>query len=525
MNTPRVAVIGAGYWGRNLVRNVAAEGALAAICDSNPERQAAMSADYPAARIVDDAAQVFGDATIDAVVISTPAATHGALVERALAAGKDVFVEKPLCLDSKEGQRLVTAAEATGRVLMVGHLLWYHNAVLALRQLIADGALGRLRYISSSRLNIGRLRGEENVLWSFAPHDISLILGLVGEDPRAVEASGGAYLHQEIADVTLTQLAFPGGARGFVFVSWLHPFKEQKLVVVGDRQMAVFDDGLDWSEKLRLFPHGIRWRQGAPVAEPAKAVPVPVEKGEPLRAEVRHFLDCIRTRARPRTDGAEALRVLRVLELAERALARTVSRNTEIGENIMIHPTAVVDGSAEIGEGTRIWHFCHVLRDTRIGRNCSLGQNVMAGPRVVVGDSCKIQNNVSLYEGVTLEDGVFCGPSCVFTNVNNPRAEVSRMHELRRTVVRRGATIGANATVVCGHEIGRYAFVGAGAVVTKDVPANALVVGNPARRIGWMCDCGERLGESLVCRSCGAVYRAVGDHIERLSASKDQSAR
>lgn len=516
MTPPRIAVLGAGYWGRNLVRNVAAEGALAAICETSAECLAAMTGAYPDVPIVADPAAVFADHDIDAVVIATPAATHGALVAQAIAAGKDVFVEKPLCLSSREGEALVAQADKAGRVLMVGHLLWYHNAVLKLRSLVRDGELGQIRYVSSNRLNIGRLRHEENVLWSFAPHDISVILGLVGEEPSTVTASGGAYLHRDIADVTLTQLAFPGGVFGFVFVSWLHPFKEQKLVVVGDRQMAVFDDRANWPEKLQLFPHGVRWSESRPMAEPADAISVPIEPGEPLRAEVRHFIDCVRTRARPRTDGNEALRVLRVLEQSDRALALAGSpwKPTAFA-GAKIHPTAVVDEGADIGAGTRIWHFAHVLAETRIGRNCTLGQNVMAGPKVTIGDNCKIQNNVSLYEGVTLEDGVFCGPSCVFTNVNNPRAEVSRRDEFRPTLVRHGVTIGANATIVCGHELGRYCFVGAGAVVTGNVPANALVVGNPARQIGWMCDCGERLPDGLTCHSCGAVYERQGDRIER----------
>ena len=175
--------------------------------------------------------------------------------------------------------------------------------------------------------------------------------------------------------------------------------------------------------------------------------------------------------------------------------------------SVQIHESAYVDEPCEIGAGTRIWHFSHLMRDCRVGRDCVIGQNVMIGCNVVVGNRCKIQNNVSLYEGVILEDGVFCGPSCVFTNVNNPRAEIERKNEFRPTPVRRGATIGANATIVCGHEIGAYAFIGAGAVVTRDVPAHALMAGVPARRIGWMSRAGARLGEDLVCPIDGARYR------------------
>ena len=187
-----------------------------------------------------------------------------------------------------------------------------------------------------------------------------------------------------------------------------------------------------------------------------------------------------------------------------------------------VHDTSRVDAGAEIGAGTRIWHFSHVMAGARVGRDCMLAQNVFVAGGAVIGDGVKIQNNVSIYDGVTLEDGVFCGPSTVFTNVVTPRSHVSRRHAYARTVVRQGATLGANSTLLCGIDIGRYAFVGAGAVVTRDVPAHALVVGNPARHVGWACACGERLGprrapdgaqgeRTLTCAGCGSVYRADAD--------------
>lgn len=186
------------------------------------------------------------------------------------------------------------------------------------------------------------------------------------------------------------------------------------------------------------------------------------------------------------------------------------------------HSTAIVDEGAQVGEGTRIWHWVHVCAGAHIGERCSFGQNVYIGNDVVIGDNVKVQNNVSIYDAVTLEDDVFCGPSMVFTNVNNPRSHVSRKNEYRRTVVRRGASIGANATIVCGHEVGEYAFVGAGAVVTRNVPAYALVVGTPARRIAWMCQCGERLASSSgrqTCAHCGTGYETDDQHCRRLAGS------
>lgn len=176
-----------------------------------------------------------------------------------------------------------------------------------------------------------------------------------------------------------------------------------------------------------------------------------------------------------------------------------------------IHESSYVDEPSEIGAGTKIWHFSHVLRDVKIGENCSIGQNVVIGPRVTVGSSCKIQNNVSLYEGVELEDGVFCGPSCVFTNVINPRAFIERKSEFRKTLVRKGASIGANATIVCGHTVGAYALIGAGAVVAADVPDYALMVGVPARRVGWVSRAGARLQADLVCPVDGSRYRETAE--------------
>lgn len=180
---------------------------------------------------------------------------------------------------------------------------------------------------------------------------------------------------------------------------------------------------------------------------------------------------------------------------------------TKIHENALIHESSYVDENVSIGSGTRVWHFSHILSNCDIGQDCSLGQNVVIGPNVSVGCRVKIQNNVSVYEGVTLEDGVFCGPSCVFTNVNNPRSEIVRKDEYRKTIVRRGASIGANATIICGHDLGQYCFIAAGAVVTKEVPAYGLMAGTPARRIGWMSKAGGRLGEDLICPIEGTAYR------------------
>ena len=511
---PQVAVIGSGYWGKNLVRNFHGLNALGAVCDNDPERLESFTQPYSEAKMVRAYSEVLRDQAIRAVAIATPAETHAAMVREALLAGKDVFVEKPLCLSVEEGQELVALANMKDRILMVGHLLWYHPAVLKLKDLIATGELGRIQYLYSNRVNLGKIRREENILWSFAPHDISVILGLLNEVPDAVRAQGGNYLHQQIADVTISLLSFPSGVKAHIFVSWLHPFKEQKLIVVGDRKMAVFDD-LEKKDKLLLYPHSIDWKNNIPVANKAEAQPVELEQSEPLRAECQHFLDCVTTRATPRTDGNEGLRVLAVLQRCQQALEQSAPRPMQPAPKrdkaYFAHESAFVDDGVEIGEGTSIWHTSHILKGSRIGQHCKIGQNVVIGPQVTVGNGVKIQNNVSVYEGVTLEDYVFCGPSMVFTNVVNPRSEIPRMTELRPTLVKRGATLGANATILCGITIGRYAFVGAGAVVTKDVPDHGLVVGNPGRVTGWMCQCGVKLlvkGKKAACPTCRKHYRS-----------------
>jgi len=182
-----------------------------------------------------------------------------------------------------------------------------------------------------------------------------------------------------------------------------------------------------------------------------------------------------------------------------------------------VHESAYIDEGCKIGKGTRIWHFSHIISGSRIGENCNIGQNVVIGPDVIIGKQCKIQNNVSVFKGVTLEDGVFCGPSMVFTNIYNPRAEIRKMDQVRPTLVKKGATIGANSTIICGLTLGRYCFIGAGAVVNENVLDHALIVGNPARQIGWACECGERLPDDLECHACGKKYEKSEDGLELVS--------
>jgi UDP-2-acetamido-3-amino-2,3-dideoxy-glucuronate N-acetyltransferase len=313
-----VALAGCGYWGRNLARNLHQLGQLYAVCDPDAKTLKEVKASYHVAttRNFED---LLDDGKVKAVAIAAPAADHFRLAQAALRAGKDVFVEKPLALKVPEAEELVRLAAESKRILMVGHILEYHPAIRKLKEFVDGGELGEIHYIYSTRVNLGKVRREENILWSFAPHDISVILLLMGVMPEWASTSGHHYLQHEVADVTMTCLAFPGKPRGHIFVSWLHPFKEQKLVVIGSRKMAVFDDVVK-EGKLKIFDKGIEWKDGQPVSRQTAESTLFFPESEPLREELLHFVECVRSRKTPRTDGRSGLRVLRVLDACQRSI-------------------------------------------------------------------------------------------------------------------------------------------------------------------------------------------------------------
>jgi UDP-2-acetamido-3-amino-2,3-dideoxy-glucuronate N-acetyltransferase len=316
-----VAVVGCGHWGKNLVRNFSQLGVLRRICDNNPTSLADVGSLYPKVQLTQSFAEVLSDPSVNAVVLATPASMHYEHVKLALEAGKHVLVEKPLALRYSEGLKLVELAKTQEAVLMVGHILEYHPAVALLKQIVQRGELGRILYLYSNRLNLGKVRQEENILWSFAPHDISVICSLIGCEPIEVSASGGSYLQKGIADVTVTNLLFPDGIRAHIFVSWLHPYKEQRLVVVGDRRMAVFDDTAR-EGKLKIYDKGIEWQSGLPVPRQTSETTLFFEELEPLRLECEHFLKRVIDRQQPLTSGESALTVLKILEGCQISLER-----------------------------------------------------------------------------------------------------------------------------------------------------------------------------------------------------------
>jgi len=317
---PQIALVGCGYWGKNLCRNFHALGALAAVVDAAENGQTTARSIVPDTEITDIFDDVLRNEQIQGVALASPAQTHTELAIQAMQAGKDVLVEKPMALTLEDAEKMKKVGEETGRILMVGHLLEYHPAVLKLREIIASGELGKINYIYSNRLNFGKVRTEENALWSFAPHDVAVILRLMGHAPVEVSACGGSYLTNGIADTTLSNLRFDDESRAHIFVSWLHPFKEQRLVVVGDKKMAIFNDVTPFGEKLQLYPQNVEFDGPIPILKKEDAEFVEHENTEPLREECNHFLECIQSRNQPLTNAQSGIDVLQVLHACQQSI-------------------------------------------------------------------------------------------------------------------------------------------------------------------------------------------------------------
>ena len=323
----KIVQIGCGHWGKNLTRNFAEIGALAGVIDGNPDTASRMAKAYDVPVFTLDAA--LADPAVLGISLATPALTHAALAKQALYAGKHVYVEKPLALNADDAEALVRLADEHSLTLMVGHLLQYHPVFREMQRQVEAGLIGDVQYVYSNRMSLGKFRTEENVLWSFAPHDFSMLLSLVGQEPNRVTAQGASFVTPGIADWCTVQFAFENGVRGHIQTSWLNPFKEQRLVVIGSAGMLVFEDSAaEWDKKLVHYAHRIVPTGAGPEPQKADAVFLPVDKGEPLKDECRHFVECIQTGATPRTDGREGLAVLRALNMAEEALRASLKGNT-----------------------------------------------------------------------------------------------------------------------------------------------------------------------------------------------------
>ncbi len=512
-----ICVVGAGRWGMNHIRTLDGFGCMSGFVETRQAVRDECAAAFPKARAfanIDDAlAHGF-----DGYTIATPADTHFGLAKKIIQRTRPVLVEKPITLEAAEAKTLNELAKANGVNLMVGHVLLFHPAIAKIKEMIQDGKIGKLQYVYSNRLNLGTVRTEENILWSFAPHDISIFQHFIGKMPVEIVSRGGAFVQPHIHDSTMTVLTYPGNIVGHVFVSWLHPFKEHRLVVSGSKGMLSFEDSSE-AKDILFYEKGIDWVAGAPIKRDGPTEVIHYDKAMPLTEELRYFVEHLDGTPVETANGDNAAEVLEILEKATESLlsgsAKKLGRPCTGGSppdaEFFVHASSYVDDGVSVGKGTKIWHFSHVQSGTTIGERVSIGQNVNVGNNVKIGSHVKIQNNVSVYEGVEIEDYVFCGPSMVFTNVMDPRSKYPQRGSdfYRKTLVKEGASIGANATVVCGNTIGRHAFIAAGAVVTKNVPDYAVVRGVPARRSGWACECGEILpafdGE-IACPRCKLKY-------------------
>lgn len=491
-NKKILGLIGGGYWGANLVREFNNCGVLHTICEINFEIIEKYKYQYPNVKLTNSFDIMLTNDEIKAICISLPAEMHYSFAKKALLAGKDVYVEKPMTLNVDEAQELVNLAKDRKLILMIGHILNYHIGVEKIKEIVQSGQIGKILNIVSNRFNLGIFRTHESVTLSFGCHDISVILSLCGDKlPEKVHSFGSSNLTKGIYDTTNTVFQIDQTYIN-MNLSWLHPFKEQKLTIIGEKGMLVFDD-MEPINKLKLFSNYINWSGSSnpvPIANKTEGEVIPLDLSKsPLVRECEHFIHCCETRETPITSGEEGVRVLKVLQMCTDALNGS-KPNAKPKLDYFAHESSIVDQGAQIDSGAKIWHWSHITSSAQIGSGCNIGQNCYIAGKL--GSGCKVQNNVSLYQGITCEPNVFLGPSCVLTNDKNPRCGAPKGGHWVDTLIQTGATIGANATIVCGVTIGPHALIGAGAVVTKDVPAYAIMVGNPARQIGTIDELGNR---------------------------------
>jgi predicted dehydrogenase/acetyltransferase-like isoleucine patch superfamily enzyme len=511
-----IGVVGGGYWGPNLIRNFSQipECNIKICCDLDEQRLQRIRTLFPGIQTTRRLEHVLEDAALDGVAIATPVRTHAEIARQCLEGGKHVLVEKPLAASSLDCLALAQLAEKYRKVLMVGHTFEFAAAVNMAREIIASGELGEIHYISCVRVNLGLFQPDINVIWDLAPHDISILLYILQELPTSVSGQGKAHFRKDIEDVAVTTLNFPSGTIAFIHNSWLDPDKIRRITVVGSKKMLVYDD-VSQNEKLKIYDKGVEappyystyaefhfsYRYGD-IYSPR------VPDYEPLRRECEHFLECIRSRRTPQCDGYSGLRIVTILEAANRSLRQGGSQQT-IPRDIFFprtqdnehHPRT----GPELHPGKNPVHSSKIAADVKLGKKvrlhdfvnlygCEIGDYTKIGAFVeiqkgaIIGKCCKISSHTFICTGVTVEDEVFIGHNVTFINDVYPRA-ANKDGRLRTeadwtcvpTRVKRGASIGSSATVLCGVAIGENAVVGAGSVVTKDVPANTVVAGNPAR--------------------------------------------
>ena len=497
---PFVGVVGAGYWGKNHVKTFFELGVLHTICETDEKIRESMRKLYPSVQISANFSEVISNPQIKAVVIVVPAPFHYDLTKQALEANRHVLVEKPLTLSVEQSKELRDLARQRNLILVSGHLMLFHPAFVKMKELIRDGAIGQVSHVHVKRMGLGIFR-EEDVIWSLGVHDISMLLNLFGI-PSTVSAVGNniTLTRPHVHDYACALLSWrEGDVIAKVETSWISNQKEQCFTVVGTRATIVFDDCKDWHEKLVLYGPFSDAASVVPRAVPSTSLGrrnISVDRTLPLTGLCDAFSKAVSAGTRILiNDASESIDVAAVVLAALKSIS-TNGSNQKVASNSLsffAHPSALVDDETVVGAGTKIWHFSHVMSNCKIGTNCSLGQNVVVHPGSSLGNNCKVQNNVSIYGGVSCGDHVFLGPSMVFTNVKTPRSQFEAHGKWVITRLNDGVSVGANATIVCGTTLGNNCFVGAGAVVCKNVKPFAVVVGNPAKQIGWMGLKGEKI--------------------------------
>jgi UDP-2-acetamido-3-amino-2,3-dideoxy-glucuronate N-acetyltransferase len=384
----KLGLIGGGYWGKNLIREFNNIGFLETICEINPDLISKYNLEYPNLYITDNYQEMLD--RVDAVCVSLPAEMHYKFAKEALLMNKDVYVEKPITLNIKEAYELVKIAKEKGRILMVGHLLNYHPAIEKIKELLPT--LGPIKQITSNRLNLGIFRTQENVLWSFAPHDISVILSICNSMPDWVQCTGNSSLTKDVHDITNSIMKIKETYVN-INVNWLNPYKEQRMSIICEKGMLLFDD-MEKENKLKLYSDYMNWSNSInPVPSANKVEPEIIELDlsiSPLEKECKHFMECCKNRVQPITDGNEGLRVLMVLNYLSESLKKNKIIQIPKNNKYFAHETAIIDDGAIIGDGTKVWHYSHICKGAIIGKNCNIGQNVFIAGGAIIGDNCTL---------------------------------------------------------------------------------------------------------------------------------------
>ena len=513
---------------------------MVGICDIDEEvlNDKAEKFDLGDVRRYTDYREMLREEKPELVAIATESGRHAAIALDCIEAGCSLIIEKPIALSLADADAVINAAKERGVKVCACHQNRFNKSIGKIREALETGRFGRMfygtahvrwcrdyEYYSKAKWR-GTWEQDGGALMNQCIHNIDLLRWMMGDEIDQVVGMTDRLNHDyiEAEDMGIALVKFKNGSYGIIEgTTDLYPKNlEETLYLFGEK--GTVKAGGQSVNRIE------EWRFGDTLDDPEE---VKREFGEnppnvygyghtPLYADM---IDAIENDREPYVDGEAGRRALELVLAVYKSAAEGKSvklpleecstmdfkgRFGDRKEKIFVHPTSIVDDDVEIGEGTKIWHFCHIQSGARIGRNCSFGQNVNVSNNAVIGNGVKVQNNVSVYEGVELEDYVFCGPSCVFTNDLTPRARYPKGHKYKKTVIRHDATLGANCTILCGHTVGEFATVAAGAVVTRDVEPHALVAGVPARRIGWVCECGQVLDENLICPECGREYQMGG---------------